>query len=122
MAERWADIVIERWIRNINAMGIGSSGELLKSLQAHVTNDAEGNPAKITFAFLYYGVFVDMGVGRGVKFGQESGNGKRKPWYSNVFMKEVSTLGRLMADRYGYDAATLPVKAFEGISKIDRIR
>ena len=122
MAERWADIVIERWIRKIQALNIGSTGELLRSLQAHVAVDAQGNPAKITFLYLYYGIFTDMGVGRSVKLGQAGPGNKRerKPWYSSVFLKEVNTLGRLMANRYGYDAATLPLRAFESISKMGK--
>ena len=118
IAERWADIVIERWIRKIQALNIGATGELLRSLQAHGTMDAQGNPAKITFLYLYYGIFTDMGVGRSVKLGQAGQGNKRqrKPWYSSVFLKEVNTLGRLMADRYGYDAANIPLRAFEGMS------
>lgn len=120
MAQRWAEIVIERWIRKIQALNIGSTGELLKSLQAHVEVDSNGNPAKITFLYLYYGIFTDMGVGRSVKIG-EAGNGnhrQRKPWYSSTFLKEVNTLGRCMAERFGYDAATLPLRAFEGMSSM----
>ena len=118
MAERWAEIVIERWIRKIQVLDIGSTGELVKSLQAHVAVDAQGNPAKITFLYLYYGIFTDMGVGRSVKLGQAGQGNKRerKPWYSSVFLKEVNTLGRLMAERYGYDAATIPLRAFEGMA------
>ena len=118
MAERWAEIVIERWIRKIQSLNIGSTGELLKSLQAQVQVDANGNPAKITFLYLYYGIFTDMGVGRRVKLGQagQGNNRQKKPWYSSVFLKEVNTLGRVMAERYGYDAATIPIRAFEGIS------
>lgn len=116
IAERWAEIVIERWIRKIQALNIGSTGELLKSLEAHVAVDAQGNPEKITFLYLYYGIFTDMGVGKNVKLGSVKGNRKKKPWYSSVFLKEVNALGRIMAERYGYDAATLPLKAFEGMS------
>ncbi len=122
MAERWADIVIERWIQKIQSLGIGSTGELLRSLQSHVAVDSQGNPAKITFLYLYYGIFTDMGVGRSVKLGQ-AGKGNRrtrKPWYSSTFLKEVNTLGRCMAERYGYDAASLPLKAFENISSMAR--
>ena len=122
MAERWAEIVIERWIRKIQALNIGSTGELLKSLQSEVTLSAQGNPAKITFTYLYYGIFTDMGVGRNVKIGEAGkGNGRqKKPWYSSVFQNQVSVLGRLMAERYGYDAATLPLRAFESISKMGK--
>lgn len=120
MAERWAEIVIERWIRKIQSLDIGSTGELLKSLQAHVAVDANGNPAKITFLYLYYGIFTEMGVGRGVKLGDKSETRKKKPWYSSVFLKEVNILGRKMAERYGYEAATIPLRAFEGISSMSK--
>ena len=116
MAERWADIVIERWIRKIQSLNIGSTGELLQSLEAQVAVDANGDPQKITFLYLYYGIFTDMGVGKNVKLGSEKGNRKKKPWYSSTFLKEVNALGRLMAERYGYEAASIPIKAFEGIS------
>lgn len=116
MAERWADIVIERWIRKIQSLNIGSTGALLKSLEAQVAVDANGDPQKITFLYLYYGIFTDMGVGKNVKLGSEKGNRKKKPWYSSTFLKEVNALGRLMAERYGYEAASIPIKAFEGIS------
>ena len=116
MAERWADIVIERWIRKIQSLNIGSTGELLKSLEAQVAVDAKGDPQKITFLYLYYGIFTDRGVGKNVKLGSEKGNRKKKPWYSSTFLKEVNALGRLMAERYGYEAASIPIKAFEGIS------
>lgn len=116
MAERWADIVIERWIRKIQSLNIGSTGELLKSLEAQVAVDANGDPQKITFLYLYYGIFTDMGVGKNVKLGSDKGNRKKKPWYSSTFLKEVNALGRLMAERYGYEAASIPIKAFEGIS------
>ena len=116
MAERWADIVIERWIRKIQSLNIGSTGELLKSLEAQVAVDAKGDPQKITFLYLYYGIFTDMGVGKNVKLGSEKGNRKKKPWDSSTFLKEVNALGRLMAERYGYEAASIPIKAFEGIS------
>ena len=116
MAERWADIVIERWIRKIQSLNIGSTGELLKTQEAQVAVDANGDPQKITFLYLYYGIFTDMGVGKNVKLGSEKGNRKKKPWYSSTFLKEVNALGRLMAERYGYEAASIPIKAFEGIS------
>lgn len=122
MAERWAEIVIERWIRKIQSLGIGSTGELLRSLEAHVAVDAQGKPAKITFLYLYYGIFTDMGVGRSVKLGQAGkGNSRqRKPWYSSTFLKEVNTLGRCMAERYGYDAASLAFRVFEGMSRFEK--
>jgi len=106
VAQEWADIVLERWIRNISRLKIKETGELLRSLQAHVEQDANGNPSKITFAFMYYGIFPDMGVGRGVKYDEVvSSNRKKKPWYSKQFIKEVNILGTIIAEKYGEKAA-----------------
>ena len=81
--------------------------------------DSNGNPQKVTFLFLYYGKFPDMGVGRGVKLGDPSGNRQRKPWYSSVFLKEVYALGRLLAEKYGIDAAQIPLQAFQGVQSVN---
>jgi hypothetical protein len=109
--EAWAKIVIERWEQKIKALKIGntSSGKLLASILANdfskqIQRDANGNPEKIVFAFEYYGKFVDMGVGRGVKMADVD-NGKtdrkRKPWYSPVFFGQVKEMSRILAEKYG---------------------
>jgi hypothetical protein len=97
-AQRWAEIVIERWQKKITQFDLIDTGSLLHSFNAAVTADAQGNPAKVTFTFLYYGRFADMGAG---------GFRERKPWYSSVFLKEVVKLGYMLAAKYGYDAAQL---------------
>jgi hypothetical protein len=114
MAKEWADIVLERWIRNIVALDVVDTGELLRSLKAQVEQDSGGNPTKIVFSFLYYGLFADMGVGRGVKL-PDAGNGnrKKKPWYSKQLWKEVHILSRLMAEKYGQQA-TEAIALFSG--------
>lgn len=114
MAQKWADIVIDRWKARMTALDVGDTGALLKSFEAQVVADSKGDPAKITFAFLYYGRFPDMGVGRGVSLSDvpdPSGHRKVKPWYSHTFMTEVLKLGRMMAAKYGIDAA-MAVSAF----------
>lgn len=108
MTRMWAEIVIDRWKARIQEYDIGDTGELLKSLDAQVTMDSNGDPAKVTFVFLYYGRFPDMGVGGDITLSDApdpSGHRKVKPWYSRVFIKEVETLGRMMAAKYGFDAA-----------------
>lgn len=110
MVLEWAKIVIERWQARMAALGVNSTGALMKSFEAQVALDAKGDPTKITFAFLYYGRFPDMGVGRGVTLSDvpdTSGRRKVKPWYGPTFMKEVEKLGIFLAAKYGYDAATV---------------
>ncbi|MBR3653255.1 MAG: hypothetical protein IKN60_04805 [Bacteroidales bacterium] len=118
IAQAWADITIDRWKRRMEVLEVGSTGELLKSFTAHITSDAAGDPAKITFAFLYYGRFPDMGVGRNVKLSDTpdpTGRRKIKPWYSETFRIEVVKLGRMMAARFGIEAADA-ISAFRDVS------
>lgn len=106
MVQRWAEIVIERWQARMEALEVGSTGELMRSFHAQVTNDANGDPTKVTFAFLYYGRFPDMGVGRSITLSDVPAPGRPvKPWYSQVFLGEVVKLGRMLAAKYGIDAA-----------------
>lgn len=102
MAGEWADIVIERWEKRIARLRIGHTGDLVRSFTSAVEADAKGDVGKITFTYLYYGMFVDMGVGRGTTYAQR-GNSRRvaKPWYSSVVRREVWKLGELMIERYG---------------------
>ena len=108
MTRMWADIVLDRWKARMAAYNVGQTGELLKSLQAQVVMDSNGDPAKVTFLYLYYGRFPDMGVGGDISLSDvpdSSGRRQVKPWYSKVFIKEVTKLGRMMAAKYGWDAA-----------------
>jgi len=113
--KRWAEIVIERWQSRMAALDVGDTGELLRSFQSQVEVDSNGDPQKITFAFLYYGRFPDMGVGRGVKIGDRSTARQPKLWYSSVFLKEVNKLGKMMAAKYGIEAAQ-EISAFNGVT------
>lgn len=97
--QRWAEIVILRWQERIAAFEIGDTGALARSFSAHVMADSKGDPLKVSFTFLYYGRFVDMGSGTGTR--------TKKPWFSSVFFREIEALGNLMATKYGFDAAQL---------------
>ena len=102
IASRWAEIVIERWQKKIAKYKIGSTGALVRSFTSAVEADAKGDVQKITFTYLYYGMFVDMGVGRGTKYSQ-IGTTKRqiKPWYSSIVRREIYKLGELMIEKHG---------------------
>ena len=108
MTRMWAMIVLDRWKARMTEYDMGQTGNLLKSLDAQVRRDANGDPEKITFLYLYYGRFPDMGVGGDISLSDvpdSSGRRQVKPWYSKVFIKEVTKLGRMMAAKYGWDAA-----------------
>lgn len=118
MTRMWADIVLDRWRARMVEYNVGQTGELLKSLQAQVTLDANGDPNKIVFLYLYYGRFPDMGVGGDISLSDvpdKTGHRQVKPWYSRVFMTEVMKLGRMMAQKYGLDAAQA-ISAFRDVT------
>ena len=115
IADAWAKITIKRWQKKIQGLKIGESGELARSFLYDVVASAQGDVLKIDFAFRYYGKFVDMGVGKGVKIGQVKenqdsrklegkmlGNRRRpKKWYSKTFAAEAMKLGEIMAKEFG---------------------
>jgi hypothetical protein len=116
IAEAWAKITIIKWKKKLASNKIGDTGALLKSFKYNVLASAQGNVLKITLLFEYYGRFVDMGVGKGVKIGdvKESaasrklsgkmlGNRRRpKKWYSKTFHAEVIKLSEIFAKEYGH--------------------
>ena len=104
-AEEWARITIERWEMKIVRLKIFRTSDLIRSFKFHVQANANGNPELIDFAFNYYGKFVDMGVGNGVKLGEvEESNRRAKPWYSKTFFAEIQKLREILADKYGIKA------------------
>ncbi len=116
IAQAWAKITIIKWKKKLAINKVGNSGALPKSFQYNVLASAQGNVLKITLLFEYYGRFVDMGVGKGVKIGdvKESsasrklsgkmlGNRRRpKKWYSKTFHAEVMKLSEIFAKEYGH--------------------
>jgi len=118
IARAWAQITIKRWRRKIDRMKIGqhSSGELFRSFQYNVLASSGGDVQKIEFAFRYYGKFVDMGVGRGTKLGdQPISMGMRKfsgkflgikrvpkKWYSKTLYSETQRLVEILQEEYGH--------------------
>ncbi len=116
IAEAWAKITIIKWKKKLASNRIGDTGTLLRSFKYNVLASAQGNVLKITLLFEYYGRFVDMGVGKGIKIGdvKESagsrklsgkmlGNRRRpKKWYSKTFHAEVMKLSEIFAREYGH--------------------
>ncbi len=104
--EAWADIVIKEWEKKIEALGIGLSMQLADSFYQHVYTNSAGDPVKIQFAFEWYGRMVDYGVGNGVNIADRdqliaAGETKRrqKPWYSDVFFKQLTILRHLLGEK-----------------------
>ena len=116
IAEAWAKITIIKWKKKLAINKAVNSCTLFNSFKFNVLASAGGNVLKITLLFEYYGRFVDMGVGKGVKIddvkesitsrkldGKMLGNRRRpKKWYSKTFHAEVMKLSEIFAKEYGH--------------------
>lgn len=104
--QKFADITIERWENRIYKLNIRQTGELIRSFTSRVRTDAGGKPELVVFTFLYYGIFPDLGVGRGVTMAEApKGNRRIKPWYNKIFWSRLNWIAHRTAEQYGINAA-----------------
>lgn len=114
--DAWAKIVIERWEQKIIKLGIHHPGKLLNSFQHYINTQANGNPDRITFAFEFYGKFVDMGVGRGTTLSMVGSTSRKpKPWYSKVFWAQFEKLKEIMVEKYQIKSQMAIITEIENI-------
>ena len=121
IAKAWADITIKIWRQKLIKVGAVRTNHLWQSFLRNVVDQASGDIVKIDFGFLYYGKFVDMGVGRGTGIGGVKENAssrrligkmvgnKRKPkkWYSKTLAAEVMRLSEILGTSYANGTAAL---------------
>lgn len=100
--QQWADITIEKWKWNIAQKNLIHTGDLIRSFEATVTGEANGNLALINFAFNYYFRMLEMGVGKGNLFGMKR---QRYGLFTRPFMHEVYRLSELVSEMYANNAA-----------------
>lgn len=118
IAVKWLAITIERWRANIKKLKIGSTNDLYNSFQGDVVGAAGGDELKLRLAYAIQGMYVDMGVGRGMgagvtkndsdyrRFRNDKGKlhrhvRKAKRWHSKQLANEQHRLGLLMSDATG---------------------
>lgn len=115
--EAWADIVIKEWVKMADALQIHQKDPLtISRFENFLGVQADGDADRITFTFDYYLKFVNWGVGKGVNIENRdtlilagATNRRRKPWYDEVFPKQLYILGHLLAEKYG-ERATMMIK------------
>lgn len=92
--QQYLEIFEDRLIDSQDRLNIGRSGKLWRSIQS------EARPGQGLFrasiSFLFYGRFVDMGAGRGLRaFGKRA-----KKWYSPVKYSQVARLREILAEEF----------------------
>ena len=136
LAEAWLKFSIEKFQANIKKLRIGSTQDLYNSLQGELVSAAGGNELKLRLSYAVYGMFVDMGVGRGMAAGVTKAQGadfyrlrnakgqllrherKAKRWYSRQMGRETHRLSELVSALWGTvmlatAASALPAEGIE---------
>lgn len=101
--DAWAETMITIWKDRIRSLNIGDTHDLYTSFSRELLRQSGGDVAKIRHGFNYYGSFVDMGVGSGVRLEDAGHDWKRrpKPWFNKKYYASVMSLREMMAELYG---------------------
>lgn len=113
----WARYANKDLGKMLDKKHIGKTFELIKSRKFRVLFNGS-TPSSVIFDFLYYGKFVDMGVGKGWKLGDLKGNQtiyketgikgrKATKWYSKTIFPEANTLAKILAEEFGIQAINM---------------
>jgi hypothetical protein len=136
LAEAWLKFSIEKFQANLKRLRIGSTQDLYNSLQGELVSAAGGDELKLRLSYAVYGMFVDMGVGRGMGAGVTKAQGedyarlrnkrgqlhqherRAKRWYSRQMGRETHRLSELVSELWGTvglatAAAALPAEPIE---------
>lgn len=116
--EKWLEYTLDDLREQLRKQKIQDTGHLLASVQGHLVAAAGDDVTKLSIAYATYGMFVDMGVGRGMGKGIRKrdsdyerirdGRGrllqharKARPWSSKVVGKQAMRLSIILSDYYG---------------------
>jgi hypothetical protein len=120
--EQWADFTIEKFQKAIRKQGIGVSNDLVDSFTKQVITDRDEMVAML-IKFKFYGRLRDMGVGRGIKAFERSGNAadkraartgakvsyvnrKPKKWYNKTKTAQLYRLREILGEDIGGEATS----------------
>ena len=128
----WLAIAVNRFQNALKSNKIGVSQRLFQSFVSNIFQNSGGSISKVEIAFLFYGRYIDMGVGKGFPIGGRrsfkdfdrfrfsdgklKSNPGRKPkkWYSKTKAYEVGQLTRILAEQYGIHTARAIETALDG--------
>lgn len=113
--KQWLEIAIKEIRAKLQKLKIHDSYELIRSVSGAIQQTAGGDVHKAELLYNYYGIFPDMGVGKGVKKDEVKlqkmleGSRKRKPW-----TKEVAHQAHRFGDMIGQHYADHSIEAIAG--------
>lgn len=133
--DEWAEITIDKFQKSIKKQGIGVSNDLIDSFTKQVITDRDEMVA-LLIKFKFYGRLRDMGVGRGIKAFERSGNAadrrgansgakvsyvNRKPrkWYNKTKTAQLYRLREILGEDIGREATSYINDAFNQMGDVN---
>lgn len=113
----WADRVIEVWTERMVQLEINNPYTHAQSFAHEIISSANGDVAKIEFAFEYFLKFTDMGVGKGISVANRANkehNRKKKQWFNKTFLLEVRKLSNMLAAMTAHNGVLYVKEAIKG--------
>ena len=121
-SQGWFDKMVEIWRDRLDVLGVHDTGHLRGSVKkGHFSIGEAGG--SLTFLYLEYGIYVDLGVGNGYRrdnggdlpfldpaYRLEHHLGKprqRRPWFNKSWYISVMVLKDKLADVIGEEFASL---------------
>jgi hypothetical protein len=124
VALAWLKFTIEHFQANIKRLKIGATQELRDSFSGTLVSAASGDELKLRIAYAIQGMYVDMGVGRGMGAGVTKAGGRdernrdynelrnsrgqlhrherrAKRWYGKQIAFDSRRLAELVSDLWG---------------------
>lgn len=119
IAVAWLKYTIEHFQANLKRLRIGVTHELAQSFAGTLASAAGGDELKLRIAYAIQGLYVDMGVGRGMAAGVTKAGGRdynelrnsrgqlhrherrAKRWYSKQMTYDRRRLAELVSDLWG---------------------
>ena len=130
-SKEWYNKMVEIWRDRLDAMGIHDTGALRSSVHKG-TFSIEDAGGAMTFLYLTYGIYVDLGVGNGYYHGNggdlkfldpvyrhEHHKGKprkRRPWFNVSWFISVQVLKEKLGELIGEEFSGL----FDSLTRRER--
>ncbi|MEM8564951.1 MAG: hypothetical protein AAGF85_00725 [Bacteroidota bacterium] len=89
-AEAWLALAITKIQQRLQRLRVEDTGDLIRSIHGNIQELSGGDSIKAELLYNYYGIFPDMGVGKGIQRGDATvaklvGSGRRrKPWTREI--------------------------------------
>ena len=124
VALAWRDIAVEEIRKKMAKLKVHDTYELIRSVQMYIS-DHGADSYKATLLYNYYGIFPDMGVGKGqqafdVSVNKLAGSTRKRKNWTREIAAQRHRFGEVLADNFA-DAAVEKISKSLSVGRSIRI-